>query len=203
MSDYYALLGVSRTTTSDELTKAYRRISLKAHPDKGGSEEKWNAIHTAYTVLNDPQTRSLYERYGRTLQPSVGNSLEIGTELILPLGVGCAFGFLLAFLNLAIGSTSSLFLAAFFIFLGATRLPNSNNSMTKTTRWLGLWLEDCSVCSSSVSSPSSSLSCLGGSLHTYNNSSLERGTCFTKRLGLGWCSGTPRSWSPASRGLRS
>jgi len=92
-------------------------------------------------------------------QPSVGNSLEIGTELILPLGVGCAVplharrfgdlfglhmaytclswscqcGFLLAFLNLAIGSTSSLFLAAFFIFLGATRLPNSNNSMTKTT----------------------------------------------------------------------
>lgn len=133
MGDYYALLGVSRTATSDELTKAYRRISLKAHPDKGGSEAKWNAIHTAYTVLNDPQTRSLYERYGRTLQPSVGNSLEIGTELILPLGVGCAFGFLLAFLNLAIGSTSSLFLAAFFIFLGATRLPNSNNSMTKTT----------------------------------------------------------------------
>jgi curved DNA-binding protein CbpA len=52
MSDYYALLGVSRTTTSDELTKAYRRISLKAHPDKGGSEEKWNAIHTGTLTLH-------------------------------------------------------------------------------------------------------------------------------------------------------
>jgi hypothetical protein len=43
------------------------------------------------------------------------------------------FGFLLAFLNLAIGSTSSLVLALFFIFLGATRLPSDNTSMTKTT----------------------------------------------------------------------
>lgn len=46
MGDYYALLGVSRDATEEELTKAYRRLSLKVHPDKGGSEDQWNAIHT-------------------------------------------------------------------------------------------------------------------------------------------------------------
>lgn len=69
MSDFYDLLGVSKQATADELKKAYRKMAVKYHPDKNPdnpeAEKKFKEISEAYEVLNDPQKREIYDRYGK------------------------------------------------------------------------------------------------------------------------------------------
>ena len=63
--DYYEVLGVSKTASSDEIKKAYRKLAIKYHPDKeGGSEEKFKEINEAYEVLKDSDKRSRYDQFG-------------------------------------------------------------------------------------------------------------------------------------------
>ncbi|KAH7918272.1 TPR-like protein [Leucogyrophana mollusca] len=59
--DYYKILGVARDCTDAEIKKAYRKESLKHHPDKGGDEEKFKLASEAYAVLSDPQRRERYD----------------------------------------------------------------------------------------------------------------------------------------------
>jgi len=61
---YYTELGVSKTATADELKKAYRKLAIKNHPDKGGDPEKFKEISHAYEVLSDPEKRQIYDEYG-------------------------------------------------------------------------------------------------------------------------------------------
>lgn len=61
---FYKELGVSKSATPDEIKKAYRRLALKEHPDKGGDPEKFKALTIAYEVLSDPKKRELYDQYG-------------------------------------------------------------------------------------------------------------------------------------------
>ena len=64
-SEYYDLLGVQRDCSEKELRKAYRKLSMKHHPDKGGDEKKFQGINEAYEVLSDPQKRAAYDRFGK------------------------------------------------------------------------------------------------------------------------------------------
>ncbi|GAV99525.1 protein prenylyltransferase [Lentinula edodes] len=59
--DYYKILGVHRECTDIEIKKAYRKESLKHHPDKGGDEEKFKLVVEAHSVLSDPQRRARYD----------------------------------------------------------------------------------------------------------------------------------------------
>lgn len=51
MKDYHKILGVKRNASDDEIKKAYRRLSMKHHPDRGGSEEKFKEIKEAYEKI--------------------------------------------------------------------------------------------------------------------------------------------------------
>ncbi|KAF9477074.1 DnaJ-domain-containing protein [Pholiota conissans] len=59
--DYYKILGVARDCSESDIKKAYRRESLKHHPDKGGDEEKFKLVVEANAVLSDPGRRERYD----------------------------------------------------------------------------------------------------------------------------------------------
>lgn len=63
--DYYALLGVPKDASDDEIKKAYRKLAHQHHPDKGGGDEaKFKDVNEAYQVLGDKQKRATYDRFG-------------------------------------------------------------------------------------------------------------------------------------------
>jgi DnaJ family protein A protein 2 len=61
---YYNILGVKKDATSDEIKKAFRKLALKMHPDRGGDTEKFQELNKAHEVLSDPEKRKLYDRFG-------------------------------------------------------------------------------------------------------------------------------------------
>lgn len=66
--DYYAVLGVARTATDQEIKSAYRKLALKFHPDRNPgdtkAEEQFKECAEAYSVLADPDKRARYDRFG-------------------------------------------------------------------------------------------------------------------------------------------
>ncbi len=63
--DYYAVLGVAKTASQDEIKKAYRKLAHTHHPDKqGGDEARFKEINEAYSVLGDPEKRRQYDQFG-------------------------------------------------------------------------------------------------------------------------------------------
>ncbi len=66
--DYYEILSVERTSTVEEVRKAYKREALKHHPDRNpgdaSSESKFRACNEAYQVLSDEEKRKIYDQFG-------------------------------------------------------------------------------------------------------------------------------------------
>jgi molecular chaperone DnaJ len=73
--DYYEILEVSRSSTPEEIKKAYRQQALKYHPDKNPNnkeaEEKFKEAAEAYEVLSDSEKRNRYDQFGHA---GVGNN---------------------------------------------------------------------------------------------------------------------------------
>ena len=72
--DFYAVLGVSRTASAEDIKKAYRKLARKYHPDVNAgdkkAEERFKDISQAYDVLSDDKQRRLYDEFGEEgLQP--------------------------------------------------------------------------------------------------------------------------------------
>ena len=59
--DYYSILGVGKNASQDDIKKAYRKLAMKHHPDRGGSAEKLQQVNEAYDVLKDPTKRKQYD----------------------------------------------------------------------------------------------------------------------------------------------
>jgi molecular chaperone DnaJ len=72
--DYYAVLGVSRDASQEEIKAAFRQLARQYHPDVNKddpeAEEKFKLINEAYQVLSDPEARAVYDRFGHAGAPS-------------------------------------------------------------------------------------------------------------------------------------
>ena len=71
MPSLYDALGVARTADAAEIKKAYRRLAIEHHPDKGGDEEKFKEIQKAYEILSDDRKRSIYDHTGQESNEAV------------------------------------------------------------------------------------------------------------------------------------
>jgi len=64
--DYYALLGVQKSASKDDIKKAFHKLAHKFHPDKKeGDADKFKEVSEAYSILSDDKKRAEYDSYGR------------------------------------------------------------------------------------------------------------------------------------------
>ena len=66
--DYYEILGVKKSASTEDIRKAFRKLARKYHPDVNpgdkSAEEKFKAISEANEVLSDPKKRKIYDQVG-------------------------------------------------------------------------------------------------------------------------------------------
>ncbi|KAK8792841.1 hypothetical protein WA158_005005 [Blastocystis sp. Blastoise] len=63
--EFYEILGVSQNADTNEIKKAYRKLALKYHPDRGGDPEMFKKVSEAYETLSDDEKRQIYDKYGK------------------------------------------------------------------------------------------------------------------------------------------
>lgn len=68
--DPYSILGVSKKATKADIKKAFRELSKKHHPDKGGEEQAFQKISAAYNILSDDKKRAQYDQFGAAGGPA-------------------------------------------------------------------------------------------------------------------------------------
>jgi curved DNA-binding protein len=86
--DYYAILGITKTATSEEIKQAFRKLARKYHPDVNPNnkqaEAKFKEVNEAYEVLSDPDKRKKYDQFGQYWKqagqgfPSGGPGADMG-----------------------------------------------------------------------------------------------------------------------------
>ena len=84
--DYYAIMGLARTASPDDIKKAYRKLARKYHPDvskETDAEERFKEVQEAYETLKDPEKRAAYDQLGRHAD---------GQEFRPPPDWGASFG---------------------------------------------------------------------------------------------------------------
>lgn len=66
--DYYQILGITKSASADDISKAFKKLARKYHPDVNPgdkkAEDKFKALSEAYQVLSDKEKRKKYDMYG-------------------------------------------------------------------------------------------------------------------------------------------
>ena len=63
-TELYEVLGVAQSASQEEIRKAFKKLAVKFHPDRGGDADKFKEINAAHEVLADPEKRKIYDKYG-------------------------------------------------------------------------------------------------------------------------------------------
>ena len=82
MRNLYAILGISKSATPEEIRTAYRRRAKRLHPDQGGSVEAFGELALAYETLSDTDSRAHYDATG-TVEPRNPDNLNAGAMEII------------------------------------------------------------------------------------------------------------------------
>ena len=105
--DYYEVLGVTKTSSPDEIKQQYRKLALKFHPDRNQSSEAgehFKEISEAYAVISDPEKKQIYDQHGHAgvdgrystediFQGAQGGGFDSIFDSIFGRGGGGGFGF--------------------------------------------------------------------------------------------------------------
>ena len=81
MTDYYAVLGLKKGASVEEVKKAYKTLAKKYHPDvskEEGAEKKFKEVLEAYQVLSDSEKKQNYDNYGDSYKNFQGYSQGFG-----------------------------------------------------------------------------------------------------------------------------
>jgi len=88
--DFYQLLGVTKSSSADEIKKSYRKLAMQYHPDKNpgnkAAEDKFKEISEAYEVLSDPEKKKVYDQFGHAGLGGAGHSFGGGSQGGNPFG---------------------------------------------------------------------------------------------------------------------
>ena len=77
---YYDILEVSSNADAQEIKKAYRKLAMKYHPDKGGDPEKFKEISNAFETLSNPEKKQMYDQFGEDGPQSMGGGGGFGMD---------------------------------------------------------------------------------------------------------------------------
>ena len=64
-TDFYQVLEVDQKASQDDIKQSFRKLAMKHHPDRGGDQNKFKEINSAYETLNDPKRRAEYDAFRR------------------------------------------------------------------------------------------------------------------------------------------
>src|SRR5271169_4621995 len=84
--DFYEVLGVTKTSTLEEIKSSYRKAALKWHPDrnpenKDEAEIRFRECTEAYSALSDPQKRQIYDTYGHAGLARAGGQSDFNESI--------------------------------------------------------------------------------------------------------------------------
>ena len=88
--DYYEVLGVAKNASEREISKAYRKLAVKFHPDSNPGDEEASAnfkeAAEAYEVLSDSDKRSRYDRFGHAGVEGAGHQFSSAEDIFSAFG---------------------------------------------------------------------------------------------------------------------